>query len=798
MLYNTAKLRLQLLENGWSPIPNIGKACYLEGWPDVAVTPEVIDHWERRFRRFPDTGLRVENGLAVIDFDIDHEVMERVAAAVEREVPETLGALVRYGKGSKEAWFVCTTELFSRIHSHRFTAPGENVDEHGTHHVEIFGGAAARQFGAFGAHTRDGGEVKVAYEWADRSPLDVPLRELVEFDKQTFFRIVEIAERELKAAGFEQVKLSRAGESEAHREYDLTDDMVFETNEDEDGIPLAEIERRARAGDDGLRVSASFVEPGRMHSRTRCLVGLTRGGELTIWDSATGVTHMRASLAPVEHAQRQFDAEVIAARLRRLAEAEEERKTRRRAKLSPEDDHLVAAAKALQTYAYCPNQQLGVVPIWAESVADGMTMASYRTMMLPWCSVEIGPRGGEKKVNPADIWAASRDRITVEGLTLRPDQPRPIFEENGKKYINIYKPVEHPGDGGEAGGGWRLIEQLLPDERERRYFIRWLAFKWLHPGIPGPAILMVARQFGTGRGTLGELLKRMFGQRYVKTIGFDHFAGRTYQSQYTEWQADSLVVLVNESSTADNGSAYRTKHDTYERLKEIVDPRPQQRSIVAKGVKAFDALVCASYIIATNNPDALPLPEDDRRFAVLTNGEPREPAFWEEINEWMDDPANVGAFIRELEAVDLGDYSPFAPPIQTDAKAAMASMSMSDLDRAFAEAVEAMPGEVIVPEHVVNAIRELKTLNGYDLPDRWEAMARKMVQRQLYKVGERNGPGDVIYIGSRKFRTYARTSGAAKRWGTGEARREALRNGDPTQGKSPADLFSKLKIVRVD
>src|SRR5690606_4634307 len=155
--------------------------------------------------------------------------------------------------------------------------------------------------------------------------------------------------------------------------------------------------------------------------------------------------------------------------------------------------------------------------------------------------------------------------------------------------------------------------------------------------------------------------------------------------------------------------------------------------------------------------------------AVLTNGEPRDAASWEEINEWVDERANSGALLRELEAVDLGDYSPLAPPTQTSATAAMASKSVRDLERYFPAAVEAMPGEVIVPEHVVNAIRELKTLNGYDLPDRWEAMARRMVQKHLYKVGERDGPGDVIYVGTRKFRTYARTSGAAKRWGTGEA-----------------------------
>jgi hypothetical protein len=792
-----AELRKQLLANGYSPLPNKAKACFLTEWPTVEITPEVIDRWGRRHSRYQDTGLRIENGLAAADLDVNDPIAERILDAWEAEIPALKGALLRYGKGHKLALFYRTTEAFSRIHSYRFTAPGENVDEHGTHVIEIFGGAASRQFGAFGAHTRaDNGEVLVEYEWTDGSPLDTPLDDLPELDKATQFKMVEIGERVLRAAGFEQVLKTTKGESEAHRVYDLVDDMTFETAEGFDDVPLVEIEKQAQAKIEGLRVSASFIEPGRLHSRTRCLVGLSGSGQLTIWDSATGVTHMRASLEPKAAQERQAGAADVATKLKRLAEAESERKARRRAKLNAEDDAQTAAGKMLQTYAYCPNQPLNVVPLWAESVAEGKTLTNFRTEMLPWCDIEIGPKGGEKKINPADIWSSSRERVTVEGLRLRPDQPRPVFEEGGRKYVNVYKPAEHPTEGGDGWGGWALLRQLIPDERERRYFIQWLAFKWLNPGVPGPAILMVARQFGTGRGTLGELLKRLFGRRYVATIGFDHFTGRTYQSQYTAWQADALVVLVNESSTADaQGSQYRAKHDTYERLKEIVDPHAQERTIVTHGKPAYKAVVCASFVIATNNPDALPLPPEDRRFAVLTNGEPRDPAFWEEINAWMEDEANVGAFVRELEAVDLAGYSPYAPPLMTEAKAGMTELSRSDLDRAFDEAVAMMPGEVILPEQIINAIRELKTINGYDLPERWEAMARKMTTKQLYKVGVQDGEGYIIKVGARKFRTYARTPSKARQWAGERTRSEALKNGDPTASKSPEALFQKLRLA---
>lgn len=797
--YSVADLRTQLVANGYSPLPNVGKACYLPDWPKVEITAETIARWSRRHSRFQDTGLRVENGLAVIDLDINDEAGARaVAEAIEKAFPQLLQALVRYGKGYKEAWFCRTAEPFGRIHTFRFWAPGLNdPDQHEAHCVEIFGGGSPRQFGAFGAHTRDkAGDVVVAYEWADGSPLDVKLDDLPELTKADFLKISEIAARTLRSLNFEQVTRSTSGESEAVRVYDLTDEMVFECN-DEVTRSLAEL--REIAGTEGLRCSASWLEPGRGHSLTRCLVGRSHSGQLTIWDSASGVTHMPADADPGEAVERQIDVDALAVRLKRLAEIESEKKARRRARLSGDDDYQQAAAKLTQTYAWCPTQQVGVVPLYATAATDGMTLAALRTTMLPWCGVELGPRGGERKINPADMWASSKERVTVEGLRLRPDRERPTYEEGGKTYVNFYAPQVHEEGGGTAAGGIALLEQLLPDAVERRWFTQWLAHKWLHPEVPGPAVIMVARSFGTGRSTLGELVKLLFGARYVSTIGFDHFAGRTYQSQYTAWQADALIVVVNESSTADNGSTFRTKHDTYERLKEIVDPRAQERTIVTHGKPAYKAWVFASYLIFTNNPDALPLPAEDRRFWVGSNGERQDREFWDGVNEWMREPANIAAFARWLEAVDLTGFSAYDEPPMTDGKRDMTELSRSDLDRAFDEAVEELPSALLTPEHMVAAIRASATNKGFDLPvDKLDVLVKKIAATKLHRVGVRHGENWFFKIGAKRMAIYARTKGEATRWTRSdreEVRREVLRNGNPADENAVQSALSKLKLA---
>jgi hypothetical protein len=140
---------------------------------------------------------------------------------------------------------------------------------------------------------------------------------------------------------------------------------------------------------------------------------------------------------------------------------------------------------------------------------------------------EVGPRGGITRINPVDLWTSNDTRVVVRGLRMRPDQPRPTYTENGETYVNIYAPPTHDAEGGSPAGGQLLLEQLLPNAFERQWFTRWLAFKLRFPHIPGPGVVMVARSFGTGRGTLAELVERLFGPRYVRQLPFSLFAGKT-------------------------------------------------------------------------------------------------------------------------------------------------------------------------------------------------------------------------------------------------------------------------------
>ena len=45
--------RKAMLRNGFTPLPNVDKQCFLNGWSTIAVTDAVIDSWETEYSEIP-------------------------------------------------------------------------------------------------------------------------------------------------------------------------------------------------------------------------------------------------------------------------------------------------------------------------------------------------------------------------------------------------------------------------------------------------------------------------------------------------------------------------------------------------------------------------------------------------------------------------------------------------------------------------------------------------------------------------------------------------------------------------
>src|SRR5262249_20927193 len=313
-------------------------------------------------------------------------------------------------------------------------------------------------------------------------------------------------------------------------------------------------------------------------------------------------------------------------------------------------------------------------------------LTAFRTRLLPYRITD----GTGAKVSPLDLWLTLPDRVEVAGFRSAPNKPWPTFVEGDATYVNLYLRPELR----DARLGHEFINALLPDERERTWFKQCLAHKLHHPEIPGPSIVMVAQDtFGVGRGTLFKILEELFGREYIARPEFSDVASQEGQAAYNEWMATAILALVNETSSEED-HRYTIRQKAYERVKELMDTSRQVRRIKGKYEKIYETECGPGFIFASNHNTPLAIADKDRRLTFLTNGTTQPPAFYAALDAWRAAPGNLGAFRRDLEAIDLTGFNAYAP-LPTTLRDIVTENSRSTVDEAVDLALETLPGEIV-------------------------------------------------------------------------------------------------------
>ena len=418
----------------------------------------------------------------------------------------------------------------------------------------------------------------------------------------------------------------------------------------------------------------------------------------------------------------------------------------------------------LVNYAYCKSAFMGKGGVI--SLVDGelVSLASLRGFMQPYTIVEEGPRGGLKKTSVVDAWMTHPLRAHIDAIQCRSDKPRPTFEDDSLIVYNRYWPPVHPIRGGEIETFKSFLARLFPDEAEREWFWHWLAHKARRPWVPMIALIMVAEEFGTGRGTLFEILGLLFGKDYVVPRTFGELTGTSASARFNARMANALFVVVNEA-VAEDGHQQTRRRMHYDALKNVVDPSPTApRGFEAKGQHDFVQASAASPIIATQHRDVVKLPHDDRRFEVLTCGRKMAPVERLDIRAWMAIPENIGALQRallETPAARLEVFDPFGVPPPFAGRLKMIGMGETRLEDAYGATIEALEGFPLFT--MTQALRLIGYFGDYKTGD-WSDMARHTVTKNAHRRRERSESNNRIAYRNRKEIVYARTAQEQKRW----------------------------------
>ena len=128
------------------------------------------------------------------------------------------------------------------------------------------------------------------------------------------------------------------------------------------------------------------------------------------------------------------------------------------------------------------------------------------------------------------------------------------------------------------------------------------------------------------------------------------------------------------------------------------------------------------FIFASNHNTPLAIADKDRRLSFLTNGEVQSSEFYVKVNNWLAVPGNIGAFRRDLEAVDLTGFDAYAP-LATTLQDIVTEDSRSAIDEAVDLALETLPGEIVLSAQVVETIEILRLRQGLYLRGEWQALA---------------------------------------------------------------------------
>lgn len=191
--------------------------------------------------------------------------------------------------------------------------------------------------------------------------------------------------------------------------------------------------------------------------------------------------------------------------------------------------------------------------------------------------------------------------------------PEFFFDDSGLLRLNTFNPDSIPAAAVELSRHDKkaisivkdLFVVLFPDDKERTYVMDWLAHIVQHPTKRINYSLLIRGAHGSGKSTIGVLMRALIGAPNVGYVSNSVMNGR-----FTDWAEGHILKIVEE--VYDKGDRY----SAVDKQKEFISNDRFQ--VEGKGVKPRDVVNTSSKLMFTNHINALPLDENQRRYLVVS------------------------------------------------------------------------------------------------------------------------------------------------------------------------------------
>jgi hypothetical protein len=278
---------------------------------------------------------------------------------------------------------------------------------------------------------------------------------------------------------------------------------------------------------------------------------------------------------------------------------------------------------------------------------------------------------GDDKVSIGKWWLAHRDRRQYRGVVFVP-AGQPIIDGR----LNLWR-----GWGVEPGrGDWSLLREHIHEVLAARdddldvYIFHWLAWTVQHPAEQAEVALVFLGGIGTGKGTLGKAMCRIFGQHARHLSSPEHLTGR-----FNAHLRQCCFLFGDECY----GPKDKSAEGTLKRL--ITEPTLQ---IEAKGRDIIEEPNRLHVMLASNHEWVIPAGPQERRYAVqeVADTHQQDPNWFGPIYEEMRS-GGLEAMLFDLLHYDLGNWHP-RQIVRTLALAKQQEESLSPLDQWWLELLQ--------------------------------------------------------------------------------------------------------------
>lgn len=343
-----------------------------------------------------------------------------------------------------------------------------------------------------------------------------------------------------------------------------------------------------------------------------------------------------------------------------------------------------------------------------------------------------------KPVPVATVWLTHESRLSAKGLGYSPGKPRLYRDEEGAARINTFRlpPHEQISGDGLLQPFFDHMAYILPIEKEREWFIDWLAFNVQFPHERSKVTpLHVSAVHGTGRGWIVKLLSSLLGAWNAQSTDVGTL---TKEGAFTGFLNNSLVCTVDEVYEPS------TRFSINDRVRNLLTEDRLQVN-VKYGSQCTQRVYTNFFLMSNHTTDAMVLTPEDRRINVLTGADYYKPdGYYDELYKWLKNPRAIAQCYRWLMRRHVS-FKGFQRSMDTPARRAMIEASQTDTESVFRDFINTPPAPVMLLKDIKAQIME--RIGG-------DPMEVDFSDRQLGLLLKRNGRREFVKRNGRTERVW--------------------------------------------